>query len=183
MSFPAQLPVMTRHVLIAESTKGLERQYIASSKSGALSDDISNVALFVTEGAAETAARELLTRDFERKNKVTLLLATVEISVTSSREIARKRVARGYVIRRNTGKYYKGPKTRLPRDFRDAYYNYVDNPDAATVFPTKELAVTTGEACRAILLKTAEQEEQRRPQSGATYRRSYTEFGFSVETV
>ncbi|MEX3983917.1 hypothetical protein AB4Y45_33570 [Paraburkholderia sp. EG287A] len=173
---------MTKHIIIAETTPKSPRQYLASSKQGGrLTKEITDVALFASEAAAAAAVRDLLQTDFERRNGVTLLLGTVGFIVETTKAVARKAVASGFVIRRNTGRYYKGPKTKPPRDFHDAHYAYIENRDAATVFPTEAIALKTGEDCRAILLQAAE--DDRNSRYPGTYQQLHDEFAFTVEAV
>lgn len=173
---------MPKHIVIADSTAGSSRRYLQSSRYGTLSSDLMDAALFASASAAESAVRELLTKDFERKNHVSLLLGTVEFTVASVTAVPRKPTAKGFVVRRSKGDFYKGPKTKPPRDFRDAHYNYVDNRDAATVFPSRTLAEICGEACREILRETAER-ENRSSNPSPTYQQLYDEFRFIVEEV
>lgn len=173
---------MSKHIIIAESTVGAGRLYIASSKRGVLTSDISEVALFASEVAAAARVSELLTRDFERTHDVSLLLGTVAFTVTTTKAVLRKAVSTGYVIRRHRGDYYKGPKTKPPRDFRDAHYNYVGNRDKATVFRSQPRALEYAELCREILKQTAD-DEQRSSNPSSTYQRLYEAFRYTVESV
>jgi len=180
---------MPKHIIIAESAVGGEIQYISTSRGGGgLTDEATDAALFASEAAAETAARKLLTMDFERKNDVTLSLGTITFAVASTTPLRRAPVRTGFVIRREAGTrrdrpdYYKGPKTIAPRSFRDAHYAYVENRDAATVFPSREKADSYGERCREILRETAERElKATRPSD--TYQQLYEDFAFTVEAV
>jgi hypothetical protein len=172
---------MAKHIIIAESTVDAGRLYIASSR-GVPTNDISAVALFASEEAAAAAANKLMTRDFERTHNVTLLLGTVTFTVATTKKVHRKEVPTGYVIRRHRGDYYKGPKTRPPRDFRDAYYMYVANRDKATVFSSQARALEYAELCRQILKQTAE-DELRSTNPGPTYQQIYDEFRYTVEAV
>lgn len=173
---------MSMHIIIADAIVGASRQYISSSKRGGLTGDINDAARFASEAAALDAVRKLLTNDFERTKGVTLLLGTVTVTVATTKPVPRKVPAKGFVIRRRSGDYYKGPKTRPPRDFRDAHYGFIVNRDAATVFPLQEVAQTYGEACRAILRKVAADEQLSRT-PGSTYQRIADEFEFIVEAV
>jgi hypothetical protein len=179
---------MSKHIIIADSSVGEERRYVASSKRGVLTDDVSDSALFAGEEAATASVRELLTRDFERKHVVTLALATVTVTVTAVKPVRRATRRSGFVIRRATGEfrdsfdYYKGPKTKPPRGFKDAHYAYVADRDAATVFPSREKAESYGEKCREILKEAAEREvKSTKPSS--TYQSLYEKFAFAVEEV
>jgi hypothetical protein len=173
---------MHKHIILADSTDGAGRQYVTSSRYGHLSNNLLDAALFASEDAAKSSVRELLTKDFERTNHVTLLLGTVEFTVTSVNPVPRKPAAKGFVIRRNKGDYYKGPKTKPPRDFMDAYYHYVANRDAATVFPSMAIAMAYGDAIREILRETAER-DARSSNPSASYQQLYDEFSFLVEEI
>lgn len=179
---------MPKHIIIADSSVGEERRYVASSKRGVLTAEVTDAALFASEEAATAGVRDLLTKDFERKSKVTLSLGTITFTVTATKPVRRTSPKSGFVIRRDKGEcrgkcdYYKGPKTKPPRNFRDAHYAYVENRDAATVFPSREKAESYGELCREILKDTADRElKSTRP--SPTYQTLYENFAFTVEAV
>jgi hypothetical protein len=172
---------MAKHIILADSTVGAGRRYIASSR-GVATSDITEVALFASEAAAAAAASKLLTRDFERTHNVTLLLGTVTFTVETTKAVPRKEVSTGYVIRRHRGDYYQGPKTKPPRDFRDAHYMYVANRDKATVFPSQTRALEYADLCRQILKQTAD-DELRSTHPSPTYQQLYDEFRYTVEAV
>lgn len=173
---------MPKHILIAEPLAGQPRQYVASTTSNWLVEDIAYAAMFDSKNAAEKGAQKLLARDIERLNKVRLVRAEVTLQVLAVEELPRKRGCAGYVIRRADGRYYKGPKSRLPKDFMEAYYRYVANRDVATVFPNEERAREVAEAAREILRVVAEDEKKDSRSSGG-YTKIYTDFSYTLEAV
>lgn len=171
----------TKHVILAVSDDGVSR-YVTGSRGGGLSSDLSEAALFDSGPNALAAAKKLRAKDIERKNGVRLQLGEVSLSIIGVTDIPRKAADPGFLLKRQDGKYYAGAKTRLPKDFMDANYRYVANPESATVFPTEERAQATVQAIREILRGAADDEVLSTASNGG-YLRIWREFSCELVQV
>lgn len=140
----------TKTVIVVQSKADGTQRYVTGG-SGNTSEDIADAALFNSPENARPSVDRLLQGNIERKYNCELFLAEVEFVVVNTTPVARKPVAKGWVIRRGDGKYYQGPKTRNAKDFHEAHYKYVANPEMATAFPSQEIAVERARAIQAIL--------------------------------
>lgn len=157
MSTPLQTPAgaSLNFVLIARRT-GEPDRYVGSER-GDLIDDFGRAVLYQSEGAAMRQLRKLVTRDLERKQNVVLDVGHVAFTLVATSGVEKKAVATGFVLKRENGEYYRGPKTRNANSFHEAHYAFVPNRDSATVFASESIAQERVRGIQQVLQQTAEQ--------------------------
>ncbi len=141
-------------ILIARRD-GEPDRYVGSER-GDLIEDLGRAVLYQSEAAAMRQLRRLVTRDLERKQDVTLDIGHVAFTLVTTSGVKKKPMAAGFVIKRENGEYYRGPKTRNANSFQEAHYGFVPNRDSATVFNSESAAQERARGILQVLQQTAE---------------------------
>lgn len=142
-------------ILIARRD-GEPDRYVGSER-GDLIEDLGRAALYQSEAAAMRLLRRLVTRDLERKQDVTLDIGHVAFTLVTTSGVKKKKpTAAGFVIKRENGEYYRGPKTRNANSFHEAHYGFVPNRDSATVFSSETVAQERARGILQVLQQTAD---------------------------
>lgn len=144
---------MSKYIILVKFETGVIN-YIAGSSSRSISHLLDEAAPFRNRTNAEIAANQLRQLGFERKQKCELFLAPLMLMHGELEKLKTPKPKVGFVIERENGKFYTGPKTVAPRDFGDAHYKWGEI-EAATFFPTREIAVTRVKQIHAVLKDTS----------------------------
>ena len=144
---------MSKYIILAKLENG-GVNFIAGSSSRSMSHLLEEAAQFRNKTNAEIAANQLRQIGFERKHNVELYLAPLTMSYGVPEKLKIEKPKSGFVIQRQDGRYYKGAKTVAPKDFGDAHYKWGEI-EAATFFPTLQLANTRAKQIAGVLKDTA----------------------------
>lgn len=146
------------YILIATSKKGAV-SYVSSTRSyGSLCTDANDAARFVQASSAETAIKDLRTKDFENRNKVTLSYGRVQTTIVETFELKAPKAKEGFVIKflhpDSRGPYSKCPRNPKDLDFSHVQYSSTPNIDKATRYATEEEAIARVDAMVLVLKDT-----------------------------